>query len=94
MDMEVLGPYPTSFTLLDVLISDVKPEDLPECISGALGIPYLAHKEVEPDPVEGIVYTTQGNTLRVLVTLPLSSRGRSVATHFIFDTGAPCTFVA
>lgn len=93
--MDVLGPYPLSHAEgFDVLISDVKPEDLPSRISQALGVQYLAEMQSRPTPVNGIVFNTKSSTLRVLVTLPVSARGRSVAVHFIFNTGAPCTYVA
>ena len=92
--MDVLGPYPSSSTAFDVLISDVTPEDLPGRISQALGVEYLAALETIPNPVSGIVFNTLNTTLRVLVTLPVSAGGKSVATHFIFDTGAPCSYIA
>lgn len=47
-----------------------------------------------PNPVNGVVFKTRINTLGVLVTLPVSARGRSVAAHFIIDTGAPCTYIS
>ncbi len=94
-DMDVLGPYPSSHADgFDALNSDVKPEDLPGRISQALGVQYLADMQSRPTPVNGIVFNTKNSTLRVLVTLPVSARGRSVAVHFIFDTGAPCTYIA
>ncbi len=93
--MDVLGPYPTGpFNAFDVLISDVQPEDLPGKISKALGTDYLADIGTIPNPVTGIVFKTKDDKLRVLFTLPVSARGRSVATHFIFDTGAPRTYIA
>ncbi|KAL3159618.1 hypothetical protein ABBQ38_010028 [Trebouxia sp. C0009 RCD-2024] len=93
--MDVLGPYPSGHADgFDVLISDVKPEDLPGRISQALGVQYLAEMQSRPTPVSGIVFNTKNSTLRVLVTLPVSVRGRSVAVHFIFDTTAPCTYIA
>ncbi len=92
--MDVLGPYPSSHADFDVLISDVKPEDLPGRISQALGVQYLDDMQSRPSPVNGIVFNTKINTLRVLVTLPVSALGRSVAVHFIFDTGAPRTYIA
>jgi hypothetical protein len=91
--MDVLGPYPSIPDTFEVLISDVKPKDLPGRISQAMGIPYLADMETRPNPVKGIV-NTKDDKLRVLVTLPVSAHGKSVATHFIFDTGAPRSFVA
>lgn len=88
--MDVLGPYPTDADAFNVL-----PADLPNCIFKAMGVPYLAETEVKPGPVNGIVFNTRGTKLRVLVSLPVSTcEGRSVATHFIFDTGAPTTYVA
>jgi len=39
--MDVLGPYPSSRAEFDVLISDIKPEDLPGRVSQALGVQYL-----------------------------------------------------
>jgi hypothetical protein len=94
-DMDVLGPYPTDSDAFDVLISDVLPANLPNRISEALRIPYLAEMEVKPGPVDGIVFKTRGDRLRVLVSLPVSRRaGRSVATNFILDSGAPITYVA
>lgn len=45
-DMDVLGPYPSSHAEgFDVLISDVKPEDLPGRISQALGVQYLTEMQ-------------------------------------------------
>lgn len=95
MDMDVVGPYPSPAAApFDVLLSDVKPEDLPCGISHALGTPYLSEMATRQEPVKGIVYNTKDTTLRVLVTLPVSMRERSLATHFIFDTGAPRTYLA
>ena len=91
---EVLGPYPSGSDAFDVLISDVKPEDLPGRISVALQTPYLADMETRANPVNGIVFNTRDVKLRVLVTLPVSARGRSVAAHFILHTGAPRTYIA
>jgi len=92
--MGVLGPYPCNDESFDVLISDIKPEDLPGHISATLGTPYLAEMEIQPNPIRGSVMSTKANKLRVLVTLPVSARGRSVATHFILDTGASHSYVA
>lgn len=94
IDMDVLGPYPSDPDAFDVLISDVQPEDLPGRISQALGTQYLEEMEVMPNPVRGIVFNTRAHHLRVLLTLPVSARGKNVAAHFIFDTGAPQTYVA
>ena len=82
--MDVLGPYPSSYVEgFDLRISDVKPEDLPGRISQALGVQYLADMPSQSTPVNGIGFNTRNSTLRVLVTLPVSARGQSVAVHFI-----------
>ncbi|MCJ1467068.1 hypothetical protein MMC07_005690 [Pseudocyphellaria aurata] len=95
MDMDdVLGPYPSGNDAFDVLNSDVKPEHLPGRISEALQIPYLAAMEARPSPIKGIIFNTRDAKLRVLVSLPVSARGRSVAAHFILDTGALRTYIA
>ncbi|KAK9789017.1 hypothetical protein WJX73_008325 [Symbiochloris irregularis] len=95
LDMDdVLGPYPSDQDAFDELISDVKPEDLPRRISEALQIIYLDQMETRANPVNGIVFNTRDVKLCVLVTLPVSARGRSVAAHFILDTGAPRTYIA
>lgn len=94
MDMDVLGPYSCEPNSFDVLFSDVQPKDIPGVISQALGTSYLQEMPVKPNPVHGIVFNTRAHHLRVLVTLPVSARGKTVATHFIFDTGAPQTYVA
>ena len=88
---DVLGPYPSGRSgndAFDVLISDVKPEDLPGRISVALQTPYLADMETRANPFNSIVFNTMDMKMRVLFTLPVSARGRSVATHFILVTGA------
>jgi len=85
--MDVLGPYPSSH-------ADIKPEDVPGRVSQALGVQYLDDMQSRPNPFNGVVFKTRINTLRVLVTLPVSAHGRSVAVHFIIDTGAPCTYIS
>lgn len=95
MDLDVLGPYPdTVDTPFDVLISDIKPEDLPGRISEALETQYLSEMPIQSGSVHGKVVNTRDTTLRVLITLPVSMRSKSVATHFIFDTNAPRTYLA
>lgn len=91
--LDIVGPYPeASEDAFDVLISDIKPEDLPTTVSGALGISYLA---ASPDdsswPLNGIVY---GKNRRILFSVPVTGRDKSIQVHFIFDTGAPRTYIA
>ena len=99
--MDVLGPHDTPDNELqgssDVLFkkfSDVSPEDLKGRISEELNVQYLSPMECVPSPVAGIVSITRANKLRVLVTLPVSARDRSVATHFILATGVPRSYIA
>lgn len=66
---DVLGPYPSTYVAFDVLISDVKPADLPLNISVALGIPYLSELATRQSPVKGVVFNTKDTTLRVLVVI-------------------------
>jgi hypothetical protein len=95
MDLGMLGLYPeTADAPFDVLISDVKPEDLPGRISEALQTQYLSEMPTKSGSVHGKVVNTKDATLRVLITLPVSMRAKSLATHFIFDTGAPRTYLA
>lgn len=83
--MDVLGPYPETETPFDL-----KPEDLPGMISEVMQTPYLSQTiPIKPSPVHGILLN-----LRILITLPVSIRDKSVATHFIFDTCAPRTYLA
>jgi hypothetical protein len=97
-DMDVLGPYPEDSCWgarqFDVLISDVSPEDLSGSISTLLGAQYLGDMQVRQGPVKGIVYNTKDIKMRVLFALPVSARCKSVATHFILDTGAPHTYIS
>eukprot|EP00955_Chlamydomonas_euryale_P050392 354546-Chlamydomonas_euryale.AAC.2 len=97
MEMNMLGPYPdTADDQFDVRISDVQPEDLPGRLSSILGTQYLSPVQdtTHQSSVRGAIINTKNTTLRILVTLPVSIRGKSVATHFIFDTGAPRTYLA
>ena len=86
------GPEPSAY---DVLITDISPEDLPGAVSRFLGMPYLAHSaESEEWPARGGIY---GVKRRVLFSLPMSIRGApasAVNVHFVFDTGAPATYIS
>jgi hypothetical protein len=98
--MDVIGPLDKPSEYLspdsyDVLISDIKPEQLPKEISRVMGIEYLSkvQRNSETWPVVGKVY---GVNKRILITLPVESSKStdSVMVHFIFDTGSPATFIA
>lgn len=96
--MDVIGPLdrPSDYidpSAYDVLISDIKPHELPEIISDVLGTPYLAPATVIPSPIRGRIY---GRNRRVLFTIPVShsQTQKSVSVHFIFDTGAPTSYIA
>jgi hypothetical protein len=88
----MMGPYPESEEdSYDVLISDIKPEDLPASVSSALGTPYLEPTSPVTWPLSGTIY---GKNRRILFSIPVTARGKSVRVHFIFDTGAPRTYIA
>ena len=95
-DMEILLPGDVQLppSAYDVLLSDLKPDDLPGIVSRTLGVPYLSASTTDAVwPIVGRVY---GIKRRVLFTLPVSLQGggKCVNTHFIFDTGAPATYLA
>lgn len=100
--MDVLGPYSDpSPDVFDVLLSDVKPDDLPGKISDFLKVAYLSDtNEIGKWPLYGKVVTTHKpagiapSKLRVFFTMPVAARGKAVNVHFIFDTGAPRTYIA
>jgi hypothetical protein len=76
----------------DILLSDIKPSDLPAAISMSLGCEYLSTcKDVQVWPVRGKIY---GRHKRSIITLPVSWGSHCVNVHFLFDTGAPHTAVA
>ena len=95
-DMEVYpelpGPQAGAY---DVMLSDISPKDLPNEISEVLGVEYLSpSNDVAVWPAIGRVY---GTKRRVLFSMPVSIRGipaSAVSVHFIFDTGAPATYLA
>ena len=89
-----LNAFACAFAHANVMLSDLKPDDLPGIVSRTLGVQYLSPSTTEAVwPIVGRVY---GINRRVLFTLPVSLRGgaKCVNTHFIFDTGAPATYLA
>ena len=76
----------------DIYVSDVKPEDLPARISDLLEVQYLA--PASHFPVWPLIGKIWGYHRRVMFTIPILARGRSISVHFLFDTGAPATFIA
>jgi hypothetical protein len=97
---DVLGPYPQDSytTLFDVLISDIRPEDLHESVSDRMGVKYLSPALPPAQvkwPVHGKTYVgRKSDGKRVLFCLPVEASGKAVNVHFILDTGAPCTYIA
>ena len=75
----------------DLLLTDIAPDDLPTKLSDALGVAYLAPAQVEYWPQHGKIY---GYNKRILFSLPVTGRDKTVSVHFIFDTGAPATYIA
>lgn len=94
--MDTIGPLDSPYwrdpESYDVYVSDIKPSDLPTTLSRVLGTPYLS---VSPQtsrwPIAGAVW---GHNRRVLFTLPVSSGDLCVNVHFMFDTGAPFTYLS
>lgn len=95
--MDTIGPLDRPSDYLapfcyDVMLTDIKPEDLPGMLSLTLGIDYLSPATGNSSwPVIGKVW---GPNRRLLVTLPVSLGTISINVHFIFDTGAPTTYIA
>jgi hypothetical protein len=93
MEIQLPGDDQQPPSAYDVLLTDLAPEDLHEAVSSVLGVPYLSASPTESTwPVLGRIY---GLKRRVLFTMPVSVLGgKCVNTHFIFDTGAPATYLA
>ena len=95
--MDTIGPLdqPSDYVLpicYDVMLTDIKPDDLPGKISLVLGTDYLSLAPGYSSwPVDGKLW---GPNRRLLLTLPVSLGALSVNVHFIFDTGAPTTYIA
>ena len=95
--MDTIGPIDRPADYLapfcyDVMLTDIHPEDLPGKLSLALGVDYLSPAAVHSSwPVAGKVW---GPNRRLLVTLPVSLGATSINVHFIFDTGAPTSYIA
>lgn len=89
---ELMGPQPSSY---DVCLSDISPEDLPGTISQVLRVGYLSRSDnIDDWPAKGRVY---GIKRRVFFSIPVSIRDQpssAVNVHFLFDTGAPATYLA
>jgi hypothetical protein len=98
--MDVLGPYhDSSSDAFDILLSDVKPEDLHGKISEFLKVSYLSDSnDIEKWPLYGKVINTHAHAspkLRVFFSMPVATHGGKVVNvHFIFDTGAPRTYIS
>jgi hypothetical protein len=75
-------------------ITDITANDLRTQVSETLGIQYLSPTDPMYKSIAGKIFHTGGSVLRCIVTLPVTAGGKSVATHFIFDTGSPYTFVS
>ncbi len=79
-------------TVYDTLVSDVKPEDLPAKVSRVLGCQYSSSSAVAAVwPVRGKIYEFNK---RSMITLPVSLDSITVNVHFLFDTGAPSSYIA
>lgn len=95
--LDTIGPLdqPSGYVppdAYDVLLTDIKPEDLPNKISIAMGVKYLNPSQTKlPWPVKGKVWEINR---RILFSLPVAKKGgQAVSVHFIFDTGSPATYI-
>ena len=89
--LDIIGPFDGPETG-DILISDVRPDDLPKDISLALSVDYLAASSVtERWPLHGVLY---GHNSRCMVAVPVSAKGRCVLVHCIFDNCSPKTYLS
>ena len=99
--MDVIGPLESPWILpssYDVMITDISPIDLKTNVSAALKIDYLSRVLPGTDPMwplKGIIY---GNNSRVMVSAVVEcQRPNQEITrcnvHFLFDTGAPATYL-
>jgi hypothetical protein len=77
----------------DVLISDIKPADLPGKVSHWMGVDYLSTL-ADGNPVWPAKGKLYGENKRVMFTLPVSHENKVVCANFVFDTGALVTYVA
>ena len=76
----------------DILVPDIKPEDLATTVSLKLGCKYLSPAANERLPeVAGTLY---GVNNRSMFTLPVTCNELTLNVHFLFDTGAPATYLA
>ena len=97
MMIDMIGPLDVPSQLVrpddyDVMLSDIKPSDLPDNISKVMGTVYLSPTNTHSTwPLKGKVW---GYNRRILVTLPVSSKERCVNVHFIFETGAPASYIS
>ena len=94
--MDYHGPLelPESLTVgfFDVYVTDVTPKSLPKEISDDMGVQNLSPTDKSMHwPIIGKVW---GIRRRIMFTLPVTIRGKSILAHFLFDTGGPATFIA
>ena len=76
----------------DILTLDINQNTLPQEISEALAIQNLSsNPSTEIWPIVGKIY---GFNKRVLISIPVTGRNKTVNVHFVLDTGAPLTFIA
>ena len=96
---EYHGPFDVAPTdmpnFIDILLSDVKEEDLHHDISTALGSGYLSetpHLRSPHATVDGIMF---GRNNRVMFPLVVRvGNSRSYVLHFLYDSGCPFTFLS
>lgn len=92
---DTIGPLdgPATYGVFDILVSDIKQEDLKGMISEYLDIPYLSIP-TSPFPIWPAVGKVWGPNRRCFLTLPVSFGDRVVNAHFLVMTGAPVSYLA
>lgn len=76
----------------DILLTDVKEEDLKTGIANALDVSFLEETTDLPSwPVEGILF---GHNSRPFVCMYMKIKAKCIKVFFLVDTGSPHTYVS
>lgn len=76
----------------DLLLSDVREQDLKQSIAHELGIPFMSESSGEALlPIEGILF---GHNFRPFVCLHVRRKSISRNVFFLVDTGSPHTYLS
>lgn len=76
----------------DILLTDVKEEDLRKSISVDLGVAFLSETDHSPTwPVQGILF---GPNYRPFISLQVMFKKKTLNVFFLVDTGSPHTYLS